>query len=189
MKALAIAATVGIASMISGNVTPQGDALARFRGAVDAYVRLHRQIEQQQPPFSTAMEAASLLHAVDRLAVAIVAARPDARRGDLFDDEVSPILRLRLEAALRANDLTTADVVASLEQDEEELPGVRVNGRFPPRLWTAMRPCLLQALPELPEELQYRFVGRDLVMVDVHANIVVDILPRALPAGAERKLG
>jgi hypothetical protein len=35
--------------------------------------------------------------------------------------------------------------------------------------------------PALPPELAYRFVGRDLVLVDVHANLVVDILDLALP--------
>jgi len=35
-------------------------------------------------------------------------------------------------------------------------------------------------LPALPPELQYRMVGRDLVLVDVHASLIVDILPQAL---------
>jgi hypothetical protein len=35
----------------------------------------------------------------------------------------------------------------------------------------------------LPAELEYRFVGRDLVLVDSHAGLVVDVLPDALPAG------
>jgi hypothetical protein len=39
---------------------------------------------------------------------------------------------------------------------------------------------MIEALPPLPDELQYRIVGRDLVLVDVHANLVVDILREAL---------
>jgi len=42
-------------------------------------------------------------------------------------------------------------------------------------------PALLAALPALPEELEYRFVGWDLVLVDTHADLVVDILKDALP--------
>ncbi len=43
-----------------------------------------------------------------------------------------------------------------------------------------MWPCVLDALPRLPHELQYRFVGRDLVLVDTHADLVVDILRNAV---------
>ena len=39
------------------------------------------------------------------------------------------------------------------------------------------------ALPALPEGLQYKFIGRDLVLVDVDANVIVDVLPDAVPPG------
>jgi hypothetical protein len=44
-----------------------------------------------------------------------------------------------------------------------------------------MWPSLLLALPPLPRELEYRFWDRHLVLVDLHANLVVDILENALP--------
>jgi hypothetical protein len=37
----------------------------------------------------------------------------------------------------------------------------------------------------LPLELEYRLVGRDLVLVDVHANMVVDLLDLAPPASVD----
>ena len=55
-----------------------------------------------------------------------------------------------------------------------------VNGDFPWAIGTAMVPCVIEALPPLPPELQYRMVGRDLVVIDLHAGLVVDILPLAL---------
>jgi hypothetical protein len=55
-----------------------------------------------------------------------------------------------------------------------------VNGRFPWLRGAGMWLCVLNALPSVPEELQYRIVGRDLVLVDVHANLVVDSLRDAL---------
>lgn len=39
----------------------------------------------------------------------------------------------------------------------------------------------LAALPESPGELRYRFVGQDLLFVDIDANIIVDVLPDAFP--------
>jgi hypothetical protein len=35
-------------------------------------------------------------------------------------------------------------------------------------------------LPSLPEELEYRILGRDLVLLDVQARLVVDILRDAI---------
>ena len=43
--------------------------------------------------------------------------------------------------------------------------------------------CMFTVLPVLPDELQYRFVERDLVLVDIDADLVVDVLSDALPAG------
>jgi hypothetical protein len=36
-------------------------------------------------------------------------------------------------------------------------------------------------LPELPPGLAYRFVGRDLVLKDIKAELVVDLIPNAIP--------
>ena len=44
-----------------------------------------------------------------------------------------------------------------------------------------MPPALLLRLPPLAPELQYRFIGRTLILLDVDANLVVDVLPDALP--------
>jgi hypothetical protein len=44
--------------------------------------------------------------------------------------------------------------------------------------------CIGAALPALPPELEYRSAGTVLVVVDSHANLVVDVLP-ALLAGSE----
>jgi hypothetical protein len=43
-----------------------------------------------------------------------------------------------------------------------------------------MPPCLLNALPALPPELRYGFVGPHLVLWDVDAGLIVDFVPDAL---------
>jgi hypothetical protein len=42
----------------------------------------------------------------------------------------------------------------------------------------------VRALPVIPRELEYAFWGRDLVLVDVAANLVIDVLPEALLEGS-----
>ena len=44
-----------------------------------------------------------------------------------------------------------------------------------------MPPDILDELPPLPKQLQYRLVDRDLALLDMHADLVVDILPGAVP--------
>jgi hypothetical protein len=65
--------------------------------------------------------------------------------------------------------------------DEGGWPPLTVNGAFPWLAGNAMWPFMIETLPALPAELEYRFVGRDLVLLDVRAELVVDILPAALP--------
>jgi hypothetical protein len=45
---------------------------------------------------------------------------------------------------------------------------------------STMPPSLLLNLPKLPEGLEYRFVGRNLILYDSKANLIVDILRNAI---------
>lgn len=47
--------------------------------------------------------------------------------------------------------------------------------------------CLRNALPALPDELEYRSAGTVLLLVDTHANLVVDVLPALLAGSALRR--
>ena len=47
--------------------------------------------------------------------------------------------------------------------------------------YTTVPPTLLMRLPPLPDMLAYRIVGRDLILLDITASLLVDFLPRAIP--------
>jgi hypothetical protein len=68
----------------------------------------------------------------------------------------------------------------------DENPGpiaLKVNGRYPDTVPIAsMPPELLAALPKLPEELEYRFVGAHFILFDPHSHTIPDFIPNALPA-------
>src|SRR5262249_5758905 len=49
-----------------------------------------------------------------------------------------------------------------------------------------MPPRLIEALPPLPKQLEYDFVGRTLVLRDVDADLVVDFMANALPVEPPR---
>ena len=57
-----------------------------------------------------------------------------------------------------------------------------VNARYPDQVpLSTMPPDVLENLPKLPKEVEYRFVGEHLILLDPDAHIVVDLMPRALP--------
>ena len=121
--------------------------------------------------------------AVDAIAAALREARPSAAEGDLINADVAVVFRQRIRATLGDCGCTVADILAD-ERDDERAP-------LPPRPivhdqfdWSAgsfMPACVLSVLPLLPDLLQFRFVQRDLVLVDISADLVVDVLPDALP--------
>jgi hypothetical protein len=162
-------------------VTPD-DPIATFTTATRDYALMHRRIERQLGPLEVTAAPATILKGIQRMAAAVRVARPDARQGDIFTHAVAPLLRARIAVALDEHDLTAADVRAAAVDEGNELSAVplRVHGTFPWVLGSAMFPCVLAALPPLPPELQYRIVGDDLLLIDVHASLIVDILPFAL---------
>jgi hypothetical protein len=40
---------------------------------------------------------------------------------------------------------------------------------------------LLRVLPKLPRELEYRLVQRNLILRDIEANLIIDVIPLATP--------
>jgi hypothetical protein len=152
---------------------PDTQAVVQFQRAADDYAFWHRRIERRQPSLAVTADAAAIRRAVDTLAAAIRAGRADAREGDLFTAPLPQIFRARILRAMRAHELTVAD----LEVGDGSAPvALAVNSAMPWHASDATPPCVLEVLPPLPPELQYRFVGADLLLVDVHASLIVDIL-------------
>ena len=173
-----LALTAGIAAAVR---EPQSSALRQFKTATLEYAALHRRIEQQLPPLGIAEDAQDILESTNALASAIRAARANAREGDLFTPEIAAYMRARIADSLTANGYLPEELLASnIEEADENAPPAVVNGRFPWGRGALTWPCVLDVLPRLPSELQYRFVGRDLVLMDVRADLVVDVLRDAV---------
>jgi hypothetical protein len=125
------------------------------------------------------------LFAADALRAAIVAARPNARTGAFFTPNVATRLKQRIDWAFLHHPGIAAD--ASVRGGYDPLPGESrpiVNEPFPPVSAAVRWLPLARSLPLLPRELDFALWGRDLVLVDVRANLVLDVLPDALPPAA-----
>ena len=169
-------------------LTLEERALTEFDARIDHYVALHRRLERSLPPEQLFDDWEEMSEARDGLADAIRDARPNARPGDIFSPGFREVVTKRVEETLARADYDLAAVLGAI--NDEVVPGgprVKVNRRFPwEHVGAAMWPALLQVLPALPRELEYRFVDRDLVLVDIHADLVVDILKEALPKPVRR---
>ena len=167
--------------------SPESSAVQAFVTAARDYAAMHRRLESNLPRLTVTADPATISRAVHDMADALRVARAGAQPGEFFTEPVAAEIRTRIAEALAANHLAPDDVRAAeaAEGIEPAFVTLKVNGEFPWRYATTVFPCVLNALPPLPPELQYRIVGNTLVLIDVHASLIVDLLPYAL-ADTER---
>jgi hypothetical protein len=114
-----------------------------------------------------------------QLARRIQARRADARSGDILGLAAGHIRNLVSGEIAGAKGNA---VLSSIEQTNIHGVKLRVNHRYPPALPRVTMPSpILAKLPPVPSELEYRFLGRSLVLVDTECALVVDVLPDVLP--------
>ena len=59
---------------------------------------------------------------------------------------------------------------------------IKVNHPYPETKEVAqVQPALLLKLPQLPEQVRYRFVGRHMLLVDKDNDLILDYVLNALP--------
>ena len=183
-----VAVVAGLSSLLMGlsagaMTRPRGpqSALATFGERTAAYAAVHRQVERRLP----ALEAAQTFHSLYRTRVmfarAIKAARPNGREGDIFTPAVGDAFRTIIARALSGID--SEAFLRNLYEDQETAPGFRprVYDSYPEWATHEVPIVLLERLPLLPEELEYRLLDHDLILWDVDANLIIDVLPDAIP--------
>jgi hypothetical protein len=162
------------------SIWPTPQVPPTFVARINQYVEMHRLATAPLGPLEVCSDPEELLRQQGALARAIRESRPNAREGDIFTPDAARYFRtLIAEVAWRGLDLW-GEVEDALAWDTEAAV-VEVNAPVPWNAGPMMWPSVLWRLPELPPELEYRFVGRDLVLIDVDGNIVVDVLREAVP--------
>lgn len=184
MTALALAAGGALAGQGVAPAKEQTDDAAGFKefsARVDEYLKLHKTVEKQLPAMKNKEELPEMIVANQQvLARKIREARPDAKPGDIFTHASREAFRHVIHSTLSPE---SAAVRSTIRQRDTVKPvRLRVNGIYPDAIAETTFPStLLQKLPTLPDELSYRIAGRDLVLVDRRANLVVDLLHEVLP--------
>lgn len=179
---LALFMTVAGGAAFAQPFDPALQALTAFEDSTRDYALMHRRLESQIGSIEFGTPVPEINRLIGELATAIRAERRDARPGDFFTPALAQVLRARIQDALVEHGLTADDarVASRVAGVDYQRVRLQVNSTFPWILGAAMLPCVIEALPSLPSELQYRMVDDALVLVDVHGSLIVDILPHAL---------
>lgn len=161
---------------------PTAAVFADFGKRVDAYMTLRKSIVDSVGQLDPTKSQAEITTRATNLASGIIAARAQAKPGDIFTPEFSALIAtlIKQEYSRRPD-----SVQETREDQQDELPDFvpKVNMVYPTTYPLATFPAtLLPLLPKLPEELEYRVVQNYLVLRDIEANVILDIMPNAVPA-------
>jgi hypothetical protein len=144
-------------------------------------MKLRKTALRDLPDMKLTKSASNADELQSRFSQRIMAARAGAKQGDICTPEVAAELKRLLTQTMQGSD--AARIRDSLRNAEPTQLPVAVNGRFPEKLPLQSTPTtLLLNLPRLPPEVEYRLVGRTLVLRDSEANVIIDFIPEALPA-------
>ena len=177
------------------NANPDAIVLADFQKRIDAYMAIHKDAAKDAPPLKETKNPGEIKAAQDALGVKIRAARMTAKQGEIMTPEIqNKFRRLMYPVVTSPAPQGTAgreikkDIKEELKENTEERKEeggkpvvLKVNARYPEDTpLPTTPPQVLMNLPKLPEQLEYRLVGKNLIIRDVEANIIVDFVPNAI---------
>jgi hypothetical protein len=166
------------AALLLSCVLP-AQALKDFDRRVSDYIKLRKTIKVRD--LKPTPSSAEIQHHERETAERIREARMSAAQGDVFTPEIAAEFRRLIATTMQEPE--AGKIRASLRHAEPvHLKVLRVNQTYPRHVpLQSTPPSLLLNLPPLPPELDYRVVGRDLVLRDTGANLLVDFIANAIP--------
>jgi hypothetical protein len=152
-----------------------------FNRRIAAYVELHARLAKETGPIDETKQPAEITAREVALGTAVRQARANAKVGDIMAPPIAAAFK-----AVIANEYKrrSPQVKTDRKEDQDELADFvpQVNQVYPPTQPLVTFPVgLLKTLPKLPKELEYRLVQRYLILRDIEANIIIEVLPMAVP--------
>ena len=155
------------------------EGVADFQKRVQAYVALQKKVAAQLPGLQYRATPEDIEARRTAMFKLMTAARAGARKGDVFGPAMADDLRTRLGNVIRGPN--GAQMLNAI-YDEPHAVVLVVNSWYPDDVPLSTMPTeILKVLPELPKSLEFRFVGRHLILMDVPAQLIVDVVENALP--------
>ena len=161
-------------------VNADAKAVAGFLDRINQYAALHQRLENSLPKLSKESTPEQIDTHQRALTKLIQDARKDAKTGDLFTPESQAVFKQLLAKVFGGPD--GAALKASIMDENPGVPSLKVNDRYPDNVpVSTIPPQVLEGLPKLPEEMEFRFVGNDMILMDTHAHMVADFVRNAFP--------
>lgn len=163
----------------------QGDE-KEFLARVEKYLEVQKKAVGQVPSLKKdEKDAAVIAKHEQQLGDAIRSLRPSAMPGEVFTPGVrrllSGVVKSQVQGKAGKDAKNTIVGEGNPKSADSKSPiVVKVNAPYPANApLSTVPPSVLMALPTLPKEVEYRFVGHDLILRDTKANLIVDVLPNA----------
>jgi hypothetical protein len=172
--------TAGIdASPQKERVNANAGTMKEFLKRVDGYVALHKKLEATLPPLPQQTTPQQIDVHERALAKLLQAGRKDAKPGDLLFPAMQRLVRTLLRPIFAGKDgLQIKGEI--LDNEYKGNVKLAVNARYPDEVpVSTVPPQVLQGLPKMPEEFEYRFIQSSLILFDSHAHIIADFMERA----------
>jgi len=152
-----------------------GSKVAEFTAKMDDYAKLRSKLQKGLPALAVTANPNEITQAEQLLAERIRKARAGARRHDIFNEATRHAFRQMLRP------VTTAATCAFIRDDNPSEWFWAVNAEYPKNHpVSSVPPAMLAVLPELPEDVFYRFLDTDLVLHDTKANVMLDRIDNAI---------
>jgi hypothetical protein len=158
---------------------PATSPIRDFHERVERYLKLRKQTEAGLPRLKPTDSAQAITARSQELTRKIRFARREARVGSIFTPAAAAEFRRLIALTMQGKE--AEQIRASLKSAEPVTLALRVNDPYPAAVpLQSTPPSLLLNLPQVPQQVDYRVIGRALVLRDVDANLILDFIPDAV---------
>jgi len=155
-------------------------AIETFDKQVKEYIDLRNKVRANAPKLSKDSTPEQIHAYRTTLEQSLRNARPNAKRGEFFQPATADYIRRTLKIEFQGKD--RQQLRKQIFETETQGVVLRVNYPYAATAELSEMPAtLLTKLPKLPKELRYRFVGRNMLLVDRESDLIIDYMPEALP--------
>ena len=164
--------------VVEFNVEVLGNTLSDFSVKMDTYAALRRSLQEGLPELAVTDNPRVIRDTERLLAERIRRARTGADRGDIFTEDIRRGFRQLLRG------VATEGTCEAIRDDNPGEFQYRINSEYPKgKPLSTVPPSVIAVLPRLPEDVWYRFLGRDLILHDSKANVILDRIDDAIRCG------
>ena len=178
---------IGLLALVGPAATAQNafpykdqEMVKAFEKRANEYAAQRSQIESRLPKLSKSASIEEIATHKLTLQNAIQKARASNKAGEIFTPESATLIRKMIKNEFKGWEGSEIRTTV-LEAETKGVP-VKINVPYPESAeLVEMSPTLLLSLPQLPKPLRYRFVGRNLVIMDRDNALIIDYMTSALP--------